>query len=236
MQLFYSTDIQDGLVRLSAEEARHCTQVLRKQIGDSIQVVDGKGHWYEAVLVEISKKTALASIESERKEQTNRTFRVHISIAPTKNISRLEWFLEKATEIGVDEISLLLCQRSERKVVRLDRLEKVVLSAMKQSLKATLPRLNELCKFKAFIEKSSQIKGQKFIGYCEDSVNIHLKQNYKAGSDVCILIGPEGDFSPEEVALAQAAGFEAISLGESRLRTETAGVVACHAVHLLNEK
>ena len=234
MQLFYTENIENGFINLEAEEARHCAQVLRKQIGDSIQVIDGKGNWYEAVLEECSKKKCLARITSE-KEENLRDFKIHIAIAPTKNISRFEWFLEKATELGIDEITPLLCQRSERKVVRLDRLNKILVAAMKQSLKASLPQLNELTKFKDFVKNTETGNNQNFIAHCEESVKVPLTENYKAGKNVCILIGPEGDFSAEEINLALENGFKAVSLGESRLRTETAGLVACHTIHLMNE-
>ena len=236
MQLFFSDHIKAGIIQLKEEEARHCAQVLRKQTGDVIQVVDGRGNWYEAELLDCSKKACQAKILSEKAVDQKRDYRIHIGIAPTKNISRLEWFLGKATEIGIDEITPLLCQRSERKIIRNDRLEKILLAAMKQSLKATLPNLYSLTRFEDFVRSLDAFKGQKYIAYCEESVNITLRKNYRAGQDVCILIGPEGDFTAEEVKLAQSAGFEALSLGASRLRTETAGVIACHTIHLLNEK
>ncbi len=232
MQLFYTTDIEDKLARLDAVEARHCVQVLRKKVGDPLDLVDGQGSFYKGLILETSKKSCLVEILETRTVKTNRPF-LKMAIAPTKNIDRLEWFLEKATEIGVDTIVPLLCARSERKRIREDRLEKILLAAMKQSLKAHLPKLQPLISFKDFI-KTEHIQKDKFIAYCNDDQLKHLKTNCKKGNDTLILIGPEGDFTNEEIALAKAEGFQGVSLGESRLRTETAGVVACTIFNLEN--
>jgi 16S rRNA (uracil1498-N3)-methyltransferase len=162
-----------------------------------------------------------------------RNFRVHVAIAPTKNMERIEWFLEKATEIGIDHINPLLCCFSERKEIKGERLEKVMVSAMKQSLKAYLPQLDPLTRFSDFI--SQPFEGQKFIAHCDEQHRDVLKQLILPNQQYLILIGPEGDFSPEEISLAIQAGFHPVSLGDSRLRTETAGLVACHTFNLMND-
>ena len=235
MNLFFTDHIVDNIAILGKEESRHCVQVLRKKEGDAIRIIDGKGGWHEAILIDANKKSCTARIEKSTLEHKKRTFHLHIAIAPTKNIARLEWFLEKATEIGIDEISLVLCKHSERKIVREDRLEKILLAATKQSLNAYLPKLNTLQALKDFLNQEPSPTAQQFIGYCGEDVNTLLQENYTKNKDVIILIGPEGDFTIEEVALAQAKGFSAISLGANRLRTETAGIVACHTINLLNQ-
>lgn len=234
MMLFYTRDINNELATFHTEEAHHCTQVLRKRVGDLVTFVDGKGWFYEGEIMDITKKNCTLQIVRQWEDPHRRTFQVHIAIAPTKNMERLEWFLEKATEIGVDTITPLLCEHSERKIIRLDRLEKILLSAMKQSLKATLPILQELTPFNTFI-KSQMIDNQKFIAYLGDENNPHLKQVYPKAQSAVILIGPEGDFSEKEIQSALHQGFIGVSLGNSRLRTETAGVVATHILQLMNE-
>lgn len=212
----------------------HCTRVLRKRVGDEIVIIDGKGMMCSAVLTKVNKKGCEAEVKKLIRQDKKRGFYLHIAIAPTKNISRLEWFLEKATEIGIDEITPLLCAHSERKKVRLDRLQKILLSATKQSLKATLPKLNDLTSFASFVERAFE-DTRKFIAWCEEDNGKLLKDNYKKGQNICLLIGPEGGFSLMEVELAKKNAFETISFGESRLRTETAGLAACFAANMLNE-
>jgi len=231
MILFYTTNIQGDIATLDPLETRHCTQVLRRQIGDTIQLVDGKGGYYEATLIDIKKKACLAQITKQVEHFDNRSFYLHIGIAPTKNMDRLEWFVEKATEIGIDEITPILCQRSERRKLRVDRLEKKALAAMKQSLKASLPIINELTPFNKAIPLAKDLPC-KFIAQGLEKNS--LRDNYPSGKDVYILIGPEGDFTPEEMDFAYANGFTGANLGKSRLRTETAGLVACHTMNLLN--
>ncbi len=235
MILFYTDDIQDGLATLAQEEARHCLQSLRKKSGDTIQFVDGKGGFYEGEIIEASKKKCVLSIKSVIENYNAPDFQLHIAIAPTKNISRFEWFLEKTTEFGISTVTPLLCQRSERKNIRTDRLRKIMLTAMKQSLKAYLPKLNELSKFQDFIKSPADSSFDYFIAHCHpDKALSHLKDVAKKNKNICILIGPEGDFSKEEVELALQQGYEGISLGKSRLRTETAGIAACHISNLIN--
>ncbi len=232
MNLFYVPEIDGEIVDLPEEEARHVVQVMRKKPGEEIMLVDGKGHWHRLEILETSKKKCAGRILESLQPEDKRDFHLHIAIAPTKNINRFEWFLEKATEFGVDEITPLLCDRSERKKLREDRLEKILVAAMKQSLKAYLPRLNPLTPFKALV--SQAFDGQQFIAYLDEDVKGHLNENYQKAQNVLILIGPEGDFSPEEVSLAKAKGFLGVTLGKSRLRTETAGIAACHIVNLVN--
>lgn len=231
MQLFYTQDIKDNIATLTKEEARHAVQVLRKRVGEEIDLVDGRGSFYKGHIIEASKKQCLVEIAEQRIVERNRPL-LSIAIAPTKNIDRLEWFVEKATEIGVDEIIPLLCERSERKRVRIDRLEKIVLSAMKQSLKAYLPKVQELIRFDDFLEQEYK-DYDRFIAYCNDDKLKHLYELGSAHKNTLILIGPEGDFSDTEVTLAKSKKIKGISLGESRLRTETAGVVACTMMNLL---
>ncbi len=234
MQLFYTTHIHNGLAFLGEDEARHATQVLRKKAGDPMTFTDGKGNLYEGEIIEIGKKTCTLSIQKTIEAYKKRSFDLHIAMAPTKNIDRFEWFLEKATEIGIDEITPLICKRSERTVVKQERLTGVLVSAMKQSLTAHLPRLNESIDFQTFIRKTFSEKTQKLIAYCNDDSIKALAKEYEKGSDCVILIGPEGDFTETEVGTAFAHGYRGVSLGDNRLRTETAGLVACHTVNLLN--
>ncbi len=233
MDLFFATDIQDGLIILPEEEARHAVQVLRHRLGDTIGLIDGRGGYFEATIVEVGKKRCVARINREERHFQQRPCHLHIGIAPTKNIARFEWFLEKATEIGIDAVTPLLCEHSERRKLRIDRLEKVILAAVKQSQKAYLPVLRELTTYDDFLATSTGA-GQHFIAYLGEDVKGTLKENYRPGQNVSILIGPEGDFSAAEISRALAAGYQGVSLGPSRLRTETAGVVACHTINLLN--
>lgn len=234
MILFYATIIEGNLAILQDEEAHHCVQVLRKRMGDRITCMDGVGWFYETEIIAIEKKTCTLQILNQWKDPNQSNFQIHIAIAPTKNIERLEWFLEKATELGVDRVTPLLCEHSERKQIRQDRLEKILLSAAKQSLKATLPKLDALTSFSDCIHSQEESK-QKFIAYIGDESNQHLKNAYQPGTSAIILIGPEGDFSSKEIQIALQNSFVGVSLGKSRLRTETAGIAACHIIKILNE-
>lgn len=227
-QLFYTPHIENGLARLDEEESRHLLTVLRRQVGDPLQLTDGKGTFYDAEIAETGKKYAVARILKTH-PTPEPPARLHIAIAPTKQIERLEWFLEKATEIGIQEITPLLCRRSERTVIRHDRLEKIVVSAMKQSLQSRLPRLNALTPFKQCVQQASE--RQRFIAWCPEMPLPPLKTQLQGTVDTLILIGPEGDFAPEEVALAENSGFSGVNLGPTRLRTETAGLVAVIGFH-----
>jgi len=232
MQLFYVSGIEGNACVLSEEESWHCIKVLRLQEGDEVTLTDGKGNLYKGRLVKIHQKGCLAEI-LEVKPEKSLTWHLHVAIAPTKNIDRFEWFLEKATEIGINEITPLICEHSEREIVKLQRLEKVLVSAMKQSLKTWLPKLNEPVKFRNFIDRD--FPAQKLIGYCETGNESELHKIYRKGSDALIMIGPEGDFSKTEVDTAIKSGFIPVSLGTSRLRTETAGIVACNTIGLVNK-
>lgn len=229
--LFYCTKIENGFAQFDEEESRHLLTVLRRKAGDRLQLTDGKGMLYEAELAETGKRHALARILSQTPAPPERPARLHVAIAPTKQIERFEWFLEKATEIGADEITPLLCQRSERDKVRNDRLEKILISAMKQSLRARLPKLNEMTRFQTFVTSANE--EQKFLAWCSAAPLPHLKTAMAPARNTVVAIGPEGDFSPEEVELALKNGFSGVSLGEARLRTETAGVLAVGIFNLI---
>lgn len=232
MQIFYTPDIAIN-PELPEEEAGHCIRVLRLSEGDEILLTDGKGSFYKAAIGRPHPKHCEVAILESWKQPVLWNFNLHIAVAPTKNMDRMEWFAEKATEIGIDAITCLNCRFSERKEVKLARLEKILVSAMKQSQKATLPQLTGMTDFKTFV--TAHCEGRKFIAHCEEGEKPLLKRTYHPGENALILIGPEGDFSPEEIQLAIANGFEAISLGESRLRTETAALAACHTLHILNQ-
>lgn len=231
--LFYTPKIENGLAFLDEEESRHLLTVLRRQPGDRLLLTDGRGFFYQAELAEAGKKQAVARILETTPAPPERPARLHVGIAPTKQIERFEWFLEKATEIGIDEITPLLCRRSERDTIRLDRLEKILVSAMKQSMRARLPKLNALTPLKKVLENAAE--PQKRIAWCADAPLPHVQATLERGRDALILIGPEGDFAPEEVELALKNGFAGVSLGAARLRTETAGVLAVAAVNLFSQ-
>ena len=232
MSLFYVPTLSSGYV-LPEEESQHAVKVLRLQVGEEITLIDGAGGFYKAKITNPHPKHCSFEITETILEYGKRDYRLHIAIAPTKNIERLEWFIEKATEIGIDEITPIICRFSERKVIKAERLEKIIVSAAKQSLKAYLPILNPLCSFDELLKNHHA--SQKFIAHCYDDDKRLLQNEIQTSKDVLILIGPEGDFSKEEVQKSLFAGFIPVSLGNSRLRTETAGVVACHTVSLLNE-
>jgi 16S rRNA (uracil1498-N3)-methyltransferase len=233
MQLFYVPNISVSEIVLDETESKHAVRVLRLQNGHPVEIIDGSGGFYKAQITDANQKKCRLKIIESQKEFGKKDFHLHIAIAPTKNIERFEWFLEKATEIGIDEITPLLTSHSERKVVNHERLEKILVSAMKQSLKAYLPKLNSLTTLKELIINNKT--EYKYIAYCDEIQKTHLKDLVISGKNTLILIGPEGDFSAEEVKLAIENGFSVVSLGNSRLRTETAGIVACHIVNLANE-
>lgn len=233
MHIFYTPNLLDIHYTLDETESKHCIRVLRLEQDDEITLVDGKGGFFTAQIVDPNPKRCVVKVIKSQLNFGQRSFRVHIAIAPTKNIERIEWFLEKATEIGIDHITPLLCRFSERKEIKNERLEKVMVSAMKQSLKAYLPALDPLTKFHDLI--SRPFEGQKFIAHCDEQHRDLLKNRILPNQNYLILIGPEGDFSSDEIKMAIDAGFHPVSLGDSRLRTETAGVVACHTFNLLNE-
>lgn len=232
MHLFYTPDIENK-AELPDEEAAHAVRVLRLQPGDRIELTDGKGFFYQAEISTANQKRCLVNILSKEEQPLLWKGHLHLAMAPTKNMDRIEWLAEKATEIGFDELSFLNCRYSERKVLKTERIHKILVSAMKQSLKARLPKLNEMTDFKRFV--SQPFTGKKFIAHCHEGEKQLLPSQITPGDDVLVLIGPEGDFSEEEVKIAIENGFQPISLGKSRLRTETAALVACHIMNLTNQ-
>lgn len=232
MHLFYTPDIQT-ILELPEEEARHCIRVLRLTEGDEITLTDGKGSFYKVEITTATQKRCLFTIRETISQPLLWNGHLHIAMAPTKNMDRNEWFAEKATEIGLDELSFLQCRFSERKAIKTDRIEKIMVSAMKQSLKARLPQIHEMITFDRFI--AQDFAGQKFIAHCYEGEKKTFKESLTPGSEALILVGPEGDFSPEEVEKAIANGFLPVSLGNSRLRTETAALVACMTFNLVNQ-
>jgi 16S rRNA (uracil1498-N3)-methyltransferase len=233
MILFYSPDIHHDQFTLPPEESKHCIRVLRMQAGDKVSLTDGTGIFYEAEILTPDPRKCILLIKGQKQVKRSRSANLHLAVAPTKNINRFEWFLEKATEIGVDEITPLICSNSERTVVKTDRLNKVIIAAMKQSVQAWKPKLNEPVSFFTFIKRD--FTGYLFIPWVSDQPLENLANIYKKGHDVTLLIGPEGDFTPEEIRAAVEANFIPVSLGPNRLRTETAAIVACHTLNLVEQ-
>lgn len=228
MHYFFARHIDNNIAQLDADESLHLSKVLRLKSGDSIGVLDGSGNIFSALVKTVHAKASEAEIVGIAKEYNPKPYRLHVAMAPTKMMERFEWFLEKAVEIGIDEISPILTERCERSVVKMARIENVVKAAMKQSLNARMPVMHEIRSFGTFLKESSA--QNKFIAHCADAEKILLPKAALHGSDVLVCIGPEGDFAPREINEALNAGFTAVSLGESRLRAETAGVVACAQV------
>lgn len=233
MQLFYDPELQSGSFQLREVEARHAFQVLRKRVGDQIDLVDGKGGWYAAEVTNISKRGCWLEVKHLRQETARSNHQLQLLVAPTKNIDRFEWILEKATEIGVDFIQPILTEYSERKRLRTDRLERILESAMKQSLRSWLPGLGELLPLKEALEQCQQHQ-RRCLAYLGANGSPLLRNNYVAGDSVTIAIGPEGGFSPAEAELARSYDYEFVSLGPNRLRTETAAIAAVHTIESLN--
>ena len=230
---FYAPDLENSRT-LPESDSGHCVRVLRMRAGDSLEVVDGRGILHKCVLLDPHPKHATVDIVSS--EPLPKVWRasITIAIAPTKNNDRMEWLVEKLTEIGVDRIVPLRCRFSERKDINVDRLNKIAVSAMKQSLKAVLPQIETTTPFKAFLDSATS--GQRFIAYCDPSIPRKLMaREYRPFEDTTILIGPEGDFSPEEIRSALDCGWTPVSLGDNRLRTETAALVACDTCHIINQ-
>ena len=232
MTLFYVPEILTNPV-LPETESQHCVRVLRMQEGDTIHITNGKGLFFKALLSNPHPKHCGIQIIETTEQAPLWKNRIEIAMAPTKNMDRTEWFAEKATEIGIDKISFLKTRFSERKEIKTERISKILVSAMKQSVKATLPELQEMTAFEKFVQQPFQ--GQKFIAHCYQGEKLTLSKAYKKGENALIIIGPEGDFSEEEVALAIANGFHPVSLGESRLRTETAALTACQTIHIAQQ-
>lgn len=236
MQLFYNPDIaaQDKTATFPKDESKHIVKVLRKKAGDILDITNGLGNFYKAEITSASPSGCTVRI-LEVTQENALPYKLHMAVAPTKLNDRYEWFLEKATEIGITEITPVICDHSERKVIKEDRYERILQSAMKQSLKAHIPKLNPAVTFSEFIELQKNFEGVKYIAHCEETLKYSLKQKLEPGGTNLILIGPEGDFSTSEIELALSASFTPVMLGSSRLRTETAAVVAVHSVAFTNE-
>jgi 16S rRNA (uracil1498-N3)-methyltransferase len=244
VRFFYVPDAS-SVNELPEEEAQHAVRVLRMEMGDEMMLMDGEGVFHRAIVTEATKKRCLYRIEETLPQERQWQPHLHLAMAPTKNMDRTEWFAEKATEIGFDELTFLRCRWSERTVIKTERVEKILVSAMKQSHKAWKPILNEMVDFKAFLQEIKERENrngkvmQKFICHCYEEEGlgekVALKDALKSGEDVLVMVGPEGDFSIDEVKMAEANGFQSVSLGKSRLRTETAALVAVHLMNLINQ-
>ncbi len=234
MQLFYNSEITERTEQFSfpKEESKHIVKVLRKNIGDTLYITNGLGWLFTAEISIPNINKCMATVIS-KSLQSKKDYHLHLAVAPTKMNDRYEWFLEKATEIGIDSITPIICDHSERKVIKPERFERILQSAMKQSLSCYLPKLNDAIPFKAFLNQN--FKGDLFIAHCEETDKKSLKQELKPKLDITILIGPEGDFSTKEIELAIQNNFIPATLGDTRLRTETAAIVACHSVAFVNE-
>ena len=237
MHRFYCPDIADTLT-LGEEDSKHCVKVLRMGEGDTIEVVDGNGTLYTCRITMAHPKRCAVEVTERMQQPPHWGHRIVLGVAPTKNLDRIEWLVEKCVEMGVDRIIPLRCHNSERTVLKTERLKKIMVSAMKQSLKATLPLLDEMTPLAQVL--AEPFEGTRCIAYCDEQLprgqRLTLTGVYRPGQDVMVLIGPEGDFSPEEVQAARDAGFMPVTLGESRLRTETAGMMAVAAIHTLDSK
>lgn len=229
--LFFCPDILTNPV-LSEQESQHCVKVLRTREGERLTVTDGRGFFYDCELVQAHPKQCLVAIRQQSEIARNRSFTLHVAFAPSKQMDRNEWFVEKATEIGIDRFTPLLCDRSERKEIKNERLQKIAIAAMKQSMQAHLPEIEEMNRFNDVVTCSFQ--GRKFIAHCHDGPKKPLAGSYKKGENALVLVGPEGDFTEEEVARAIELGFEPVSLGDTRLRSETASLVSMHTIHVIN--
>ncbi len=233
MHIFFTPDINTDFYTLSEEESRHCVKVLRMNVDEKVMLIDGRGKHYTAEIIDNHPKRCSVKVTDVVEKQNRKEYKLHIALAPTKNIARFETFLEKITEIGVDEIIPFVSRYSERKNIKPERLEKVIISATKQSKAFFKPEFHNLKNFNELI--NSDFNGEKFIAHCYDSdTKKHLKEVYEKRKDVLILIGPEGDFSEGEIQQAVSKGFTEVSLSDSRLRTETAGIVACQIIDFMN--
>ncbi len=230
---FYVPEIANNPI-LPESESQHCIRVLRMQVGDEIEVIDGKGFRYRCRIIDAHSKHALVDVLERKEVALSWSNNITIAVAPTKNMDRMEWMIEKLTEIGVNRFIPLLCRHSERKEIKPERLEKIAISAMKQSLKAVLPVIEPMTPLTNVVKYMTA--EQRFIAYCDSTIpRLLLSKEYKANKNTIILIGPEGDFSPEEISSTLNAGYTPISLGDNRLRTETAAIVACDTCHIINQ-
>jgi 16S rRNA (uracil1498-N3)-methyltransferase len=234
MQIFYAPDIMGDSYTLDNNESRHLIRVLRMTKGAEVRLIDGKGNLYEGLISDPDQNRCTIDITGKIADFEKRDYRLHIAISPIKNIERFEWFIEKSVEIGVDEITPLVCKNTEKPGIKSERINNLIVSAMKQSLKATKPVLNEPCTFKDFLK--SDLTGIRMIAHCNASIlRTGISDVYSKKENAVIMIGPEGDFTKDEINLASCKGFKPIHLGKSRLRTETAGVAACHSIYFINQ-
>ena len=233
LTLFYAPDFTPARPALPDDETHHAFKVMRLGAGAIIHVTDGRGNIYETKITDADRKKPRFQVLNTQTDFGKRSYRIQMAVAPTKNADRTEWLVEKCVEMGVDEINFVACERSERRHFKTDRLEKIAVAAMKQSLKAYLPVVRDMIPLADFVRQTNA--AQRFVAYLDEEKKAYLAKAATPGSDYCVLIGPEGDFSPKEVGLARQHGFEPVSLGNSRLRTETAAVAACHTLHLLNQ-
>lgn len=233
MQIFYVPGISGSSCVMDENESRHCVRVLRMSKGDKVTIVDGQGGFYEGIITDPDPSACRIRITESTTGFEKRGYRLHMAVSPVKNQERFEWFIEKSVEFGIDEITPLICRFTEKQNVKTERINNIIISAMKQSLKAYRPLLNEPVRFGEFM--AGRHSGIKMIAHCNPGYALNnIGQVYEKGMDALILIGPEGDFSREEIDMALAGGFTGVSLGNSRLRTETAGIAACHSVYFIN--
>lgn len=234
MQIFYAPDIIGNNYMLDEKESRHCVRVLRMKSGTPVQIIDGKGNLYEAVIVDPDPRRCSLAITGAIRDFEKRNYRLHMAISPLKNYERFEWFIEKSVEIGIDEITPLICSNTEKPGIKRERINNLIISAMKQSLKSTLTILNEACRFHDFIR--TNYSGGRMIAHCSNKFEkTRIGEVYSKGNDALLLIGPEGDFSGEEIQAALEMGFRSVHLGKSRLRSETAGIAACYSIYYINQ-
>jgi 16S rRNA (uracil1498-N3)-methyltransferase len=234
MQIFYAPDISGNTYTLDENESKHLIRVLRMVKGSEVRLIDGKGNLYEGIISIPDQKRCTILITGKTEDFERRNYRLHIAISPLKNPERFEWFMEKSVEIGVDEITPIICRNTEKPGIKSIRINNLIISAMKQSLKASQTILNEPCNFNEFVNSASD--GIKMIAHCENSRIRHkISDVYSKSNTALILIGPEGDFTTEEIETAARLGFIPVHLGSSRLRTETAGVAACHSIYFINQ-
>jgi 16S rRNA (uracil1498-N3)-methyltransferase len=234
MQIFYAPDISNDFYTLDEKESKHCIRVLRMTRGTVVRLIDGKGNLFEGRIDNPDPKKCTITITEIVKDFEKRNYRLHLAISPVKNAERFEWFVEKSVEIGVDEITPLICRNTEKPGIKRERVNNLIISAMKQSLKTTMTVLNQPCNFKDFL--NNDFTGVRMIAHCNESFERNkISEVYSVNENALILIGPEGDFCEEEIRTAIGMGFRSVHLGQSRLRTETAGIAACHSVYFINQ-
>jgi 16S rRNA (uracil1498-N3)-methyltransferase len=233
MQLFYASTVTDNVLILDEKESAHCTRVLRMKKGAIVRATDGRGNLFEGILYKADPVRCEIKVTNIIHDYEKRNYRLHIAISPLKNPERFDWFVEKCVEIGIDEITPVICRHTEKQSIKHERIRNIILSAMKQSVKTFKTELNPACSFDQFISEESQDK--KMIAHCSRITGREkISDTYTRGENVRIIIGPEGDFSEEEITVASGKGFIPVHLGTSRLRSETAGIAACHTFYMLN--